>query len=114
MHHAYPRECPFPHVIGATNRISPTEWMDAMDMDMLVKFEEQDLMTPEAKAEALPWSMAEELVAGHMALEASPASPWRYLKLVAAVLVLASLVAPMAQHAKAAPTSHSSLEKYVV
>merc|ERR1719221_1783136 len=76
LHHAYPRECPFPHVIGATNRMSASEWMDAMDLDsaeateeemsMLVKFEEQDVMTPEAKAEVLPWTMAEELVAGHL------------------------------------------------
>jgi hypothetical protein len=27
MHHAYPRECPFPHVAGTTSPVSPDEWM---------------------------------------------------------------------------------------
>jgi len=109
LHHAYPRECPFPHVLGATNRISPTEWMDAMDVDsaeaseqemsMMVKFEEEDVMTPEAKAEALPWTMAEELVAGHLNLADAPlaSSSWR---IALAVLVVASLVVPAVQHTK--------------
>merc|ERR1719512_638422 len=98
MHHAYPLECRFPHVIGATNRLSSDEWMDEMDIDsaeasedemsMLVKFEEHDAMTPEAKAEALPWSIAEELVAGHLTMtEAAPAS-MRALRSGLAVLVL--------------------------
>jgi len=113
MHHAYPRECPFPHVIGAINRISPVEWMDAMDVDSaeatehemstMVRIEEQDLMTPEAKADALPWTMAEELVAGHMGMaEASPPSTSRALRFGLAALLLASLATPMVQHLKAA------------
>lgn len=28
LHHAYPRECPFPHVSGSINPISPDEWME--------------------------------------------------------------------------------------
>jgi len=114
LHHAYPRECPFPHVIGATNRISPTEWMDAMDLDSaeaseqemssLVRFEEDDAMTSEAKAEALPWTMAEELVAGHLGVERdSPASSWGPLRFFAAVLVMVSLAVSMAQHTKTKP-----------
>ena len=27
MHHAFPRECPFPHVAGSTNPQTPDEWM---------------------------------------------------------------------------------------
>merc|ERR1719277_492235 len=27
MHHAYPRECPFPHEAGTTNPQTPDEWM---------------------------------------------------------------------------------------
>merc|ERR1719277_228288 len=82
LHHAYPRECPFPHVIGAVNRVSPTEWMDKMDLDSaeaseqemssLVRVDEHDIMTSEGKAEALPWTMAEELVAGPLSLEERP------------------------------------------
>merc|ERR1712194_561077 len=27
MHHVYPRECPFPHVSGATAPLSPSRWL---------------------------------------------------------------------------------------
>merc|ERR1719343_1224286 len=76
MHHAYPRECSFPHVIGASNRMSPSEWMDIMDIDsaeaseeemaLLVNVGDNETMSPGGKVEALPWTMAEELVAGHI------------------------------------------------
>lgn len=29
MHHAFPRECPFPHVSGSTNPQTPDEWMQS-------------------------------------------------------------------------------------
>merc|ERR1719433_1855906 len=129
MHHAYPRECRFPHVIGVTNRISPDEWMDEMDIDSaeaseeemstLVKFEEEDAMTPEAKAEALPWTAAEELLAGHLTMaEASPASAsLRVLRSALAVLVLSSLALPMMRHANSAPLGQKEsrdVAKFVV
>merc|ERR1719422_140961 len=130
MHHAYPRECRFPHVIGVTRRSSPSEWMEAMDIDSaeaseeeiaaLVRLEQEaltpEVLTPEDKAEALPWTMAEELLAGHMAMkEVSPANTqlpaWR---VAAALLVLVSLVAPMTFH-QVAPKQHDSKErKYFV
>jgi len=28
MHHAYPRECPYPHISGTTSRKSPEEWLE--------------------------------------------------------------------------------------
>merc|ERR1719413_151443 len=33
MHHAYPRECPFPHVAGTTSPMSPDEWMAHKGID---------------------------------------------------------------------------------
>merc|ERR1719422_2708876 len=126
MHHAYPRECRFPHVIGATNRMSPDEWMDEMDVDSaeaseeemstLVTFEEHDAMTAEAKAEALPWSAAEELLAGQLTMaEASPASAsWRALRVALAVLVLASLVLPMMRSASPNQKKGIEVARFVV
>jgi len=117
MHHAYPLECRFPHVVGATNRISPDEWMDEVDIDSaqvseeemltLVRLEEQHATTPGAKSEALPWTTVEELVAGHLAqADASPASAFlRALRCALAALVLASLVVPVACHTAGAPRS---------
>jgi len=114
MHHAYPRECPFPHISGTASRISPVEWMDAMDIDSaeateqemasFVRFEQEDHMSSEATVEALPWSMTEELVASH--LELGKPSPSflssRALRGLAAVLILASLAAPSARMANSA------------
>jgi len=108
MHHAFPRECSFPHVIGATNRVSPTEWMDAMDLDsaevseidmtnLVATSDELDVIAPESTAELLPWTMAEELVAGHVAMAKGPAisasMPLVCWALV--LLVLLSMVAPV-------------------
>merc|ERR1740129_2566276 len=52
MHHAYPRECPFPHVLGATNRMSSEEWMDAMDVDSAEATEQEmlQLVSEDAKS----------------------------------------------------------------
>merc|ERR1719479_242589 len=109
MHHAYPRECSFPHVIGASNRMSPSEWMDIHDIDsaeaseqemaLLVNVDDIDAMTLEAETEALPWTMTEELVAGHVAMvEASPGPlSARVLRVALAVFVLLSLIVPMAR-----------------
>jgi len=113
MHHAYPRECRFPHVIGAVNRISPNEWMDAMDletveasegdMELLVSYDEQGIRTGALKAEALPWSMVEELVAGHTGHVAAHSS-MPSLRTFSAIAVLASLAAPWAWTSKVAVT----------
>jgi len=33
MHHAFPRECPFPHVSGTTAPVTPDEWLSENDND---------------------------------------------------------------------------------
>merc|ERR550539_1259107 len=33
MHHAFPRECPFPHVSGSTTPVTPDEWLDSKGND---------------------------------------------------------------------------------
>jgi len=40
MHHAYPRECPFPHVSGTTSQASPDTWTDGNGMDAVASKEE--------------------------------------------------------------------------
>jgi len=122
MHHAFPRECSFPHVIGATNRISAAEWMDAMDLDsaevreeemtLLVNAENVDVMALESKAESLPWTMAEELVAGHLAMAEVPAisAPMRFLRWAFAAVILLSIVAPL-MRGVSAPAGHSEAGK---
>jgi len=40
MHHAFPRECPFPHVAGATAPRTPNEWMESTGAESLASPEE--------------------------------------------------------------------------
>merc|ERR550514_914447 len=51
MHHAFPRECPFPHVSGATNPQTPDEWMSAEGKESFASQEEMrryaDLSKPQ-------------------------------------------------------------------
>merc|ERR1719199_1415700 len=40
MHNAFPRECPFPHVSGATNPQTPDEWMSEKGQDSFASKDE--------------------------------------------------------------------------
>lgn len=75
MHHAYPRECPYPHLSGTTNPVSPSEWestggeVEASSLEMRLHAARRDSddhlhipLTPEEHAEALPWNTVEELL----------------------------------------------------
>lgn len=122
LHHAYPRECPFPHVMGATNRLSSEDWMEAMDVDSAEATEEemsllvsQEMTGAVAEADALPWTMAEELVAGHLAMDVEPSRTSRYARFCVAALAVMSLVAPLAHSKKpAALPSAGKAERFVV
>ncbi|CAE7596208.1 HERC4 [Symbiodinium natans] len=67
LHHAYPRECPYPHVAGKTNPMTADEWMQARGQSVSATKEDMKRYleaAPSAKPAAeLPWSAEEELVA---------------------------------------------------
>eukprot|EP00405_Crypthecodinium_cohnii_P016427 CAMPEP_0206449206 /NCGR_PEP_ID=MMETSP0324_2-20121206/17950_1 /ASSEMBLY_ACC=CAM_ASM_000836 /TAXON_ID=2866 /ORGANISM="Crypthecodinium cohnii, Strain Seligo" /LENGTH=564 /DNA_ID=CAMNT_0053918537 /DNA_START=81 /DNA_END=1771 /DNA_ORIENTATION=+ len=73
MHHAFPRECPYPHTAGTTNPMTPDEWMAASgdnaianveDMSRYISAGSNNTAGPLDIEEplALPWSMSEELI----------------------------------------------------
>jgi len=78
MHHAFPRECPYPHLSGTTNPQTPDEWLastgeetTATDEEMLVHVRNPDRMQThdanqtepdEMAMDSLPWSPEEELL----------------------------------------------------
>jgi len=67
MHHAFPRECPFPHVAGTTNPQTPDEWMQKAT-DYLASQDEMRRYVGAAKpqtevARELHWTAEEELLA---------------------------------------------------
>merc|ERR1719356_1829203 len=41
MHHAYPRECPYPHEVGTTSPQTPDERMEETGHDMATASEEE-------------------------------------------------------------------------
>jgi len=75
MHHAYPRECPYPHEVGTTSPQTPDEWMQDTGHEDATASEEEmqkhvasDTCASEAphdcdqEDDELPWSEAEELL----------------------------------------------------
>merc|ERR1719297_90732 len=70
MHHAYPRECSFPHMAaGVHETMSPLEFQEAFDLESAEASEEEmrlhSVMTPVTKSKVLPWIHVEDLVAEH-------------------------------------------------
>merc|ERR1719375_93798 len=71
MHHAYPRECPYPHISGTTNAKLPEVWLEASGIDFTASEEEMlqyvqwsgNESAVDATAEELmTWSPEEELL----------------------------------------------------
>lgn len=77
MHHAYPRECPYPHLVGTTSPQTPDEWMRETGQNTQASQEEMKKLVAsdtcmdadgkfgctetQAGGSELPWSEAEEL-----------------------------------------------------
>jgi len=126
MHHAYPRECPFPHVSGTHSPMSPDDWMAQQGIDN-VEASMEEMQSHHARLEdeassseplQLPWSLEEELVAGHdeWDAEAGSSSSSRLLRLAMALLALASFAIPLVRASKAvvAGSGSSDFEKVLV
>jgi len=94
MHHAYPRECPYPHEVGTTSPQTPDEWIKETGHEMAAASTEEMMQqvasdtcasdSPqsgagcgEEESEELPWSEAEELLLAHVEVNANEAVPAR-------------------------------------
>jgi hypothetical protein len=68
MHHAYPRECPYPHMTGTTRQQSVNEWTLETGKDTVATEEEMHQFTNqkhpvvEDNEGFVPWSSEEELL----------------------------------------------------
>jgi hypothetical protein len=68
MHHAYPRECPYPHVSGTTNPQTPDEWLGSGEETFATEEEMRGIVeqgynrTEVLDVDSLPWSPEEELL----------------------------------------------------
>jgi hypothetical protein len=84
MHHAYPRECPYPHVAGTTAPQAAVGWMEASgdnavasddEMQAVIEKHQQRNTTLEYAdddAELVPWSHEEELLVVRPVQQAAP------------------------------------------
>lgn len=77
MHHAYPRECPYPHVSGTKNPQTPDEWMEENDQTSIHASQwEMRKTVDDAKnytkaRRDLQWSSDEELFVPRMVIAPS-------------------------------------------
>jgi hypothetical protein len=69
MHHAYPRECPYPHMSGTTRQQTADEWLLESGSDSVATVEEMSEFTnqtsslaTEQDSDVVPWSPEEELL----------------------------------------------------
>jgi hypothetical protein len=84
MHHAFPRDCPYPHEAGTTSPQTPDEWMSsagheshkASESEIQTHVETSESQTRDAEDEELPWSDSEELIS-RKKIMAVKRRPWR-------------------------------------
>jgi hypothetical protein len=118
MHHAFPRECPYPHLSGTTNPQTPDEWLESTGEEAMAT--EEDIQgfvdqphlneTQTLEVDSLPWSPEEELLA-HPIRKRSLMSTLRNILLFAAVVPLTfGLVRSVSSNPKVA----SKAEKFLV
>merc|ERR1719223_1465279 len=68
MHHAFPRECPFPHVAGTTNPQAASDWIEQAGTARATKAEMQKITAawqaagPIEDEELTHWTHEEELL----------------------------------------------------
>lgn len=123
MHHAYPRECKFPHVSGTTQPLSQHEFtqtvaeFEASDEEMYSHVRREDYAvaaarTDDDKIEELPWSLTEELVSPHISEDASEKSCVRMVLLLVA-FISATLPAARASKFFSSKSAQCELKHFV-
>jgi len=120
MHHAYPRECSFPHTSGTINQLSQDEFMDLMGIEAIAVSE--DVMKRHAARvnltfgapEALPWTSVEELVAEDEQ-RANAVSGLPSLQTLSAFVALVSFAVPLTRACRdSLARKESNVEKHLV
>jgi len=129
MHHAFPRECPFPHLSGTTNPQSPDEWLEstgeettATDEEMQVHIDMSASNTTDITEqeqvmyETLPWSPEEELlVLRNPEVKVATQQTLGYIGNIVLFMALISVGYALQSNLLGSPkTGLCSVEKYLV
>jgi len=118
MHHAFPRECPFPHVAGSTNPQTPDEWMSAQGQESFASKAEMRRYTENAQPkdnvrELNLWHVEEELLVPFPAKSTSDGRSsglWFIFSVVMLSAALVSVASRAAAPVKAAKAALESLD----
>jgi len=110
MHHAYPRECSYPHLSSTSSPISPEDWMEMRGEDALHANEEEmrahvdatDAVS-ELGEESLPWDSVEELLIGE---QHTSRGLWASLRSCAGFSLLGAFAAMMLRAFPSTGTKH--------
>jgi hypothetical protein len=123
MHHAYPRECPYPHKSGTTRQQTADEWFLESGIESLAtekemfEFSKSAAPPPVEDYEGLlPWSTEEELLVSRKAPPTAPTSLFSRLRPVALSVSVALLAFGLVQNIKTMSTAsrEKSNAKYIV
>jgi len=107
MHHAYPRECSFPHVAGTTKPVSQEEWellgleAEATEEEMTWHSTQSTWSETDTLHDLLPWHGQEELVAVHKHVaQRVQSGGWGGLRMLGFLAFGISAMVPFARGAK--------------
>jgi len=111
MHHAYPRECQFPHAAGTTKPVTQDDWLrmypelrNAMaTQEEASRHIRSDPIAKPLSVEDLPWSAVEELVSEH---RVDPGTSRGYFRIVVCIMVLMSFAMPLLRASSALAGGH--------
>jgi hypothetical protein len=122
MHHAFPRECPYPHLSGSTSPQTPDEWLEstgaestATEQEMQAHVDKAANLQPQdgASDSTLPWSHEEELLVTRPVVQSDRGVTRNAIMFMvmtsAAFGMVRSVLAPRSATSKA-----SGCEKYLV
>jgi hypothetical protein len=121
MHHAYPRECPYPHVSGTTGQQSMDDWALETGLESLASDEEMQEFATNRTTESesrepeendrimasLPWSPEEELLVVRAKPRDSGLASSFSLRSLALLVVAGCLAKSVIQHFKTGSKSCS-------
>ena len=124
MHHAYPRECRYPHTAGTTNPMTPDEWIsfhgqaDASQEEIARHVDAGKNFSHTGSEDVLadlPWSSSEELVAFYPpAHKIQNATVFGLVSKAVLLFAVAVLISTMLRGYKASQPSEDKLPRYLV
>jgi len=121
MHHAFPRECSFPHVADH-DAMLPEDWRDAMKVNS-VEVSENELMAhknhhlnvEDGHLPSLPWIHEEDLVARHSHLpSAEKSGPFTKMRVVFAIAGIAAFAGKIFKLSPSVGCVESKDDRYLI